>query len=67
LFLFCSWIQTTGNLVFVADHTSTGTNEGGGHFAAHEKPEELVGDLRKMFGKDGPVFGVVAGKDGYQK
>jgi len=47
------------NLVFEAEHDS------GGHFAAHEKPEELVGDLRKMFGKGGPAFGVVPGKVGY--
>ncbi len=48
-----SWSLTEGNLVFESEHTS------GGHFAAHEKPQELVDDLRKMFGKDGPAFGVV--------
>lgn len=37
----------------------------GGHFAALEVPEELVGDLRKMFAKGGPAFGVVEGKTGY--
>ncbi|KAH9920474.1 Alpha/Beta hydrolase protein [Fomitopsis serialis] len=37
----------------------------GGHFAAHEKPDELGADLRAMFGKGGPAFGVVAGKAGY--
>ncbi|THU96123.1 alpha/beta-hydrolase, partial [Dendrothele bispora CBS 962.96] len=36
-----SWTTASGNLVFAAQHTS------GGHFAAHEKPELLVGDLRK--------------------
>jgi hypothetical protein len=46
----------------VAEHT---VQEGGGHFAAHEKPNLLVGDLRKMFGKDGGAFGVVTGKSGY--
>ena len=40
-------------------------HESGGHFAAHEKPEALVGDLRKMFGKGGPAYGVVSGKNGY--
>ena len=40
-------------------------HESGGHFAAYEKPQELVGDLRKMFGKGGPAFGVVPGKLGY--
>jgi hypothetical protein len=37
----------------------------GGHFAAHEKPEELVTDVRKMFGKGGKAYSVVPGKDGY--
>ena len=45
--------------MFQAEHSS------GGHFAAHERPEELVGDVRKMFGKKGPAYGVVPGKDGY--
>lgn len=40
-------------------------HESGGHFAAHEKPEELVSDLRKMFGKGGPAFGVVKDSPGY--
>jgi len=47
------------NIVFHSQHDS------GGHFAAHEKPQELVGDLRKMFGKGGPAYGVVPGKVGY--
>jgi hypothetical protein len=46
-------------MVFQSQHDS------GGHFAAHEKPQELVGDLRKMFGEDGPAFGAVSGKLGY--
>ncbi|KAG5640551.1 hypothetical protein DXG03_008121 [Asterophora parasitica] len=53
-----AWTRTS-DLVFEAEH------ERGGHFAAHEKPEELVGDLRKMFGRGGGAFGVVKGKDGY--
>ncbi|ESK82991.1 epoxide hydrolase, partial [Moniliophthora roreri MCA 2997] len=53
-----SW-YTDPHIVFQSRH------EHGGHFAAHEKPAELVGDLRKMFGKDGPAYGVVPGKDGY--
>ncbi|KAF9474191.1 alpha/beta-hydrolase [Pholiota conissans] len=52
------WLKAR-NLVFESQH------ESGGHFAAHEKPNELVGDLRKMFGKGGPAFGVVPGKSGY--
>ncbi|KAF7777680.1 hypothetical protein Agabi119p4_3752 [Agaricus bisporus var. burnettii] len=46
-------------LVFESQH------ERGGHFAAIECPDLLVGDLRKMFGKGGPAFGVVASKNGY--
>jgi hypothetical protein len=40
-------------------------HESGGYFAPHEKPEELVNDLRKMFGKGGSAFGIIEGKDGY--
>ncbi|KAJ8073602.1 hypothetical protein PM082_011880 [Marasmius tenuissimus] len=40
-------------------------HERGGHFAAHEKPVELVNDLRKMFAKESPAYGVVPGKSGY--
>lgn len=52
------WTRTP-NLVFESEH------EHGGHFAAYEQPEELVKDLRRMFGKNGPTYGVVAGKLGY--
>ncbi|KAJ6451640.1 Alpha/Beta hydrolase protein [Mycena sanguinolenta] len=54
-----SWPQTMGNIVFEHEH------DGGGHFAAYEKPNELVDDLRKMFGRGGPAFGVVSGRTGY--
>ncbi|KAK7040649.1 hypothetical protein VNI00_009554 [Paramarasmius palmivorus] len=53
-----SW-YTDKNIIFQSRHNH------GGHFAAHETPVELVGDLRKMFGKGGPAYGVVPGKDGY--
>ncbi|KAF9005508.1 Alpha/Beta hydrolase protein [Cyathus striatus] len=53
------WLQSS-HLIFEGKHTS------GGHFAAHEKPDELVGDLRKMFGKGGPAHSVVPGKIGYR-
>jgi len=53
------WSARFGNVVFDSTH------ERGGHFAAHEQPNELVDDLRKMFGKSGPAFGVVTGKSGY--
>ncbi|KAF8890006.1 Alpha/Beta hydrolase protein [Gymnopilus junonius] len=45
--------------VFEAEHAT------GGHLAAHEKPEELVPDLRKMFGRGGQAYGVIEGKTGY--
>lgn len=47
------------NVVFESEH------DAGGHFAAFEKPEFLVGDLRKMYGVGGPAFRVVPGKSGY--
>ena len=37
----------------------------GGHFAAHERPDVIVADLQKMFGKDGPCYSIVPGKSGY--
>ena len=51
--------MNVGNLAFVGEHTN------GGHFAAHERPQDLANDLRKMFGKGGVAYGVVPGKDGY--
>ncbi|KAK7689868.1 hypothetical protein QCA50_006507 [Cerrena zonata] len=53
------WAGTLGNLKFTSVH------ESGGHFAAHEKPEALASDLKKMFGVGRPAFGVVPGKSGY--
>ncbi|KAK7059931.1 EHN domain-containing protein [Favolaschia claudopus] len=55
-----SWLRRTGNVVFDSQHDK------GGHFAAYEVPESLVGDLRKMFGKGGPAYGVVAGSTGFK-
>ncbi|OJT15571.1 hypothetical protein TRAPUB_6318 [Trametes pubescens] len=54
-----SWAHMLGKVVFESEH------ESGGHFAAFEKPEAIAGDLRRMFGKGGPAYGVVPGKDGY--
>ncbi|KAK0209491.1 Alpha/Beta hydrolase protein [Armillaria fumosa] len=54
------WNHVNGNVVFESEHTA------GGHFAAHEKPQELVDDVRKMFGKGGPAFGVVPRQTGYR-
>jgi len=53
------WTRNMGHVVFDSEHTS------GGHFAAYEKPEELVDDVRKMFAKGGPAFGVVSRRTGY--
>ena len=54
-----AFAKTMGPLVFEAE------KERGGHFAAHECPEELAADLRSMFGKGGGAAGVVQGKSGY--
>ncbi|KAJ6571805.1 Alpha/Beta hydrolase protein [Mycena capillaripes] len=54
-----SWTREMGNIVFEVEH------ESGGHFAAYERPEYLADDLRKMFGKDGPAFGILSGNSGY--
>ncbi|KAI9436107.1 alpha/beta-hydrolase [Lactarius psammicola] len=52
-------LRAKGRVVFESEH------EVGGHFAAYEQPEALVGDLRKMFGESGPAAGVVPGCNGY--
>lgn len=52
------WLKAS-NLVFESQHMT------GGHFASHEWPQELTDDLRKKFGRGGPAFGVVPGKNGY--
>ncbi|RDX46494.1 alpha/beta-hydrolase [Lentinus brumalis] len=54
-----SWTRLLGNVVYQVEHDQ------GGHFAAHEVPERLACDLRKMFGRGGPAFGVVPGRSGY--
>jgi hypothetical protein len=55
-----SWMQTCANVVFIGEHAE------GGHFAAYERPQELVGDLRAMFRKGATAFGVVPGQTGYR-
>lgn len=54
-----SWAHSLGPVAFVSEHKS------GGHFAAFENPEGIVGDMRLMFGKGGSAFGVVENKHGY--
>jgi pimeloyl-ACP methyl ester carboxylesterase len=53
------WYGTMGNLVFLSQHKS------GGHFAAFEKPDAIIDDLRKMFGKKGGAYRCVPGASGY--
>lgn len=53
------WSHAIGNVVFESEH------EKGGHFAAIERPEDLASDLRRMFAKGGPAYGVVPGKSGH--
>ncbi|TFK24940.1 epoxide hydrolase [Coprinopsis marcescibilis] len=45
------------NVIFESYH------ESGGHFAATERPEEVVGDLRRMFEKGGRAFNAVHDKN----
>ncbi|KAK6843724.1 microsomal epoxide hydrolase [Apiospora arundinis] len=54
-----TWVRTQGEVVFEREH------ESGGHFAAYERPNEIVADVREMFGKGGGAFGVVKGLNGY--
>ncbi|OQV00965.1 hypothetical protein CLAIMM_06395 [Cladophialophora immunda] len=53
------WTRTVGEVVFEREH------EKGGHFAAWERPEDIVGDVWEMFGRGGGAYGVVEGRDGY--
>jgi len=50
-----------GGVVYEKEH------ERGDHFAAYEKPEGIAGDFRGMFGKGRKAFGVMRGKNGYDK
>ncbi|KAH9979713.1 alpha/beta-hydrolase [Russula compacta] len=54
-----AWLHASARIVFESEHNA------GGHFAAYENPDALVGDLRKMFGRSGPAAGVVPGCTGY--
>ncbi len=54
-----TWTRVQGNVVFQKEHS------GGGHFAAWERPSEIVADLREMFGKGGGAYGIVKGMTGY--
>ena len=52
-----AWLEGQGEVVFERWH------ESGGHFAAWERPEELLEDLRERFGRGGGAEGVVTGKN----
>jgi len=54
------WTRTLGPIVFESEY------ESGGHFAAWERPDAIIKDLRTMFGKGGGAYGVVEGKNGYE-
>ena len=54
-----TWGRTMGPVVYESEH------ESGGHFAAWERPDAIVKDLREMFGKGGGAFGCVKGREGY--
>ncbi|PQE29718.1 Epoxide hydrolase protein [Rutstroemia sp. NJR-2017a WRK4] len=53
------WCRTLGEVVYEKEHPR------GGHFAAYEKPADIVNDLRIMFGRGGGAFAIVDGRDGY--
>lgn len=54
------WGRTMGPVVFES------VKEKGGHFFAWEQPEELVKDLREMFGDGGACFHIM-GEGGKSK
>lgn len=56
-----TWGRTLGPVVLESEH------ERGGHFAAWENPRLIAEDLWKMYGKGGPVYGIVKGASGYDK
>jgi hypothetical protein len=56
-----TWGRTMGPVVHESEY------ESGGHFAAWERPDAIVKDLREMFGRGGGAFGCVQGREGYIK
>lgn len=51
-----SWARTLGPVVYESRKTR------GGHFAAHEMPEEITKDLFAMFGKSGKCYKIIKPK-----
>ncbi|KAG9230946.1 Alpha/Beta hydrolase protein [Amylocarpus encephaloides] len=56
-----TWCRTLGPVVYES------FNESGGHFYATENPERLARDLKTMFGEGGGAYGVVKGRNGYDR
>jgi hypothetical protein len=54
-----TWAAALGPVVRQSQHAH------GGHFAAWEVPDVIVQDLNAMFGRGGPCFGLIPGKNGY--
>lgn len=52
-----TWGRTLGPVVFESEKTR------GGHFLAYERPEEIVADLRAMFGSGGPCHNIVSSQN----
>lgn len=53
------WNHTLGEVVLNSVYDK------GGHFAAWERPDAIVKDLREMFGKNGGAYAVVQGRTGF--
>lgn len=54
-----TWARTLGPVAHESVHKR------GGHFAAHERPDAIAEDLRVMFKRGGPCYGIVKGCSGY--
>lgn len=54
------WNQTMGPIVFESEY------ESGGHFAAWELPDAVVGDLRTMFKQGGGAYSCITNQSGYK-
>ncbi|KAI0480227.1 alpha/beta-hydrolase [Xylariaceae sp. FL0804] len=54
-----TWVRAQGPVVLEREHPD------GGHFAAWERPADIVADVRAMFGRGGGAFACVDGADGY--
>ena len=55
------WHETMGPIVLFSEYDS------GGHFAAWERPNAIIKDLKTMCGKGGGVYGCVRGRKGYDE